>query len=264
MKRKQVSILLLIIVFLLSACSQDVQQEPQENDISEQPMEESQPAVVSGACGVSYFPILPDTTWVYRMKDETGLFVETRVWYEEITEDSFVWNQEMESDPPVTARSVWTCSDEGLVSTDFATTNVPAVLDAMGYDYEYEIETLKFSGITFPSDEQWVVGSQWTGSWQVTSDVTVEDVGLVNAVIDVTMDNTIAAEEPITVPAGSYEKAMRVDSIMSLSISLEMEGMTIPTIKGEYTTSSWYVQGVGLVKQSSEDTTYLMELGSME
>lgn len=260
MKRRHSLLLFLIVVLLFSACSQDAQEE----GISEQPTEEPQQPVLSGACGVSYFPILPDTTWLYRMKDENGLFVETRVWYEDITDDSFVWNQEMDSDPPVTAQSGWTCSDEGLVSTDFATTNVPAVLDAMGYDYEYEIETLEFSGITFPSNELWFVGSQWTGNWEVTGDVTVEDLGLVNAVIDVTMENTIAAEEPITVPAGSYEKAMRVDSIMKLDISITMEGMTIPAIKGEYTTSSWYVQGVGLVRQSSEDSTYLMELGSIE
>lgn len=264
MRRKQVSILFLIIVFLLSACSKDAQQNVQDKEISEQSIEEPQPAVMSGACGVSYFPILPDTTWVYRLKDESGLFVETRVWYEEITEDSFIWNQEMDSDPPVTTRSAWICSDEGLVSTDFATINLPAVLDAMGYDYEYEIETLEFSGITFPSNEQWFVGSQWTGNWQVTGDVMVEDLGLVNAVIDVTMENTITAEEPITVPTGSYDNAMRIDSIMSLRISLKMEGMTIPTIKGEYSTSSWYVKSVGMVKQSSEDTTYLMELGSVE
>jgi len=260
MKHTRKFLVLITLILVFAACSK--QTEPVET--AQLPTAEPEHTIPGGACGVSYFPILADTTWVYRIAEENDLYVENRVWYEEITDDCFVWMQEMDGDPPVTAQSGWTCSDEGLISTDFATTNVPAMLDAMGYGYEYEIETLEFSGITFPAEDMWFVGSEWTGTWKVTGDINVEDLGLVNAVIDVTMNNLIAAEEPVTVPAGSYDRAMRVDSIMQLDISITMEGLTIPSIKGEYSLSSWYVQGVGLVKQTSEDVAYSMELGSME
>ncbi|HAF62468.1 MAG TPA: hypothetical protein DCK95_09095 [Anaerolineaceae bacterium] len=265
MKRRRLFIIFLIVGFLLSACSQKDQTVESSEELIIEPAEEpTVEPVLSGACGVSYFPILPDTTWVYRMAEENGLFVENRVWYEEITDDSFVWMQEIDSDPPVSAQSGWTCTEEGLISTDFAATNVPAVLGSMGYDYDYDIETLEFSGITFPAEEMWYVDSEWTSLWKVAGDINVEDLGLVNAVIDITMNNLIAAEEPISVPAGNYDKAMRVDSIMQLDISIKMEGLDIPSIQGEYGMSSWYVQGVGLVKQVSEDASFSIELSSME
>ena len=257
--RFQKIFIFLLVGLLLSACSK--QQSSSEQD---QIVEENESQIVSGACGVSYFPILPDKIWTYRMLQENNLYVENKIWYEEITDNSFTWKQQMDGDPPITSEAKWTCSEDGLVSTDFVSTNIPMVMQEMGYDYDYQIETLDFSGITFPANDQWFVGSQWTGSWNVESDITVEDFGLVHAVIHVTMNNVIGAEEPVTVPLGSYDKAMRVDSTMQLDISIEAQGMTLPAVKGEYTMTSWFVQGIGMVKQTSDDADFSMELASLE
>lgn len=255
----RLSIFILIGLLLVSCSQKDVVEED-----APQPAPEEAPEIVSGACGVSYFPILPNTTWVYRMEDEEGTFIENKVWYEEITEDSFVWKQELEGDPPITAESAWTCSEDGLISTDYAATNIPQIMESMDYDYEYSIETLEFSGITFPAEAQWVVGSEWVGSWKIASEIDVEEMGLVNADIDVTMNNIITAEETITVPAGTYEKALRVDSIMYIEVGFKMAGLTVPAMKSEYVMSSWYVRGVGMVKQSSPDADFLMELAAIQ
>ena len=253
-------ILIFILVgLLLGACSK--QQSSSEQD---QTTGENGSQVVSGACGVSYFPILPDKTWTYRMLQENNLYIENKIWYEEVTDTAFTWKQQMDGDPPITSEARWTCSDEGMISTDFASTNIPMIMQQMGYDYDYQIETMDFSGITFPADDQWFVGSEWTGSWIVESDLTVEDLGLVHAVINVTMNNVIGAEEPVTVLLGSYENAMRVDSTMLLDMSIETQGITLPAIKGEYTMTSWFVQGIGMVKQISNDADFAMELASLE
>lgn len=255
----RLSILILVGLVLVSCSPKDVVEEA-----APPPAPEEAPEIVSGACGVSYFPILPDTTWVYRTEDEEGLFVENKVWYEDITDDSFVWKQEMEGDPPITAESVWTCSEDGLISTDYAATNIPQIMETMEYDFDYSIETLEFSGITFPAEAQWVVGSEWVGSWKVVSEIDVEGMGMVNADIDVTMNSVIAAEEAITVPAGTYEKALRVDSIMYIEVGFKMAGLTVPAMQSEYEMSSWYVQGVGMVKQSSPGADFLMELAAIQ
>lgn len=266
MKHTPKILLLILIGLFLMSCSKQAEstENTQRDEGSEAVMEEMEEPMISGACGVSYFPILPDAIWTYRLYDETGTFIESRIWYEEITETSFVWKQEIDGDPPITSQAAWTCSDEGLISTDMASTNLPMVMEAYGYDYEYEVETLEFSGITFPANDRWVVGTEWTGNWKVQGDIYVEDVGMTNANIDVTMNNTIAAEESVSVPAGTYENALRVDSVMLMDIVISYQDMTLPSVKAEYNMSSWYVQGVGMVKQASEDAGMLMELGSME
>ena len=249
--------MLILVGMLLGACSK-------QKDSSEQNQTNEGKKIDSGACGVSYFPILPDKTWTYRILQENNLYIENKIWYEDITDNSFVWKQQMDGDPPVMSEAGWTCSDDGMISTDFASTNLPMILKEMGYDYDYQVEALDFSGITFPADDKWFVGSEWSSSWKVESDINVEDLGLVHMVIDATMNNVIGAEEPVTVPLGSYDKAMRVDSTMQLTISIEAQGITMPSVKGDYTINSWFVQGVGMVKQVSEDADFSMELASLE
>ena len=247
--------ILMLAGLLLGACSK--QKSSSGNESEEKKID-------SGACGVSYFPILPNKTWTYRMIQDNELYAEDKVWYENITDDSFVWKQQIDSDPPITSEVNWTCSADGMISTDYASTDLVMIMQKMGYDSDYQIKTLDFSGITFPADDKWFVGSEWTSSWKVESDVNVEDLGLVHLVIDVTMNNVIGAEEPVTVPLRSYDKAMRVDSTMQLAISMEAKSITMPTVNEDYVITSWYVQGVGMVKQVSEDTNFSMELASLE
>jgi hypothetical protein len=252
-------VLCVLIGLMVGACSKQGEPMPAEQNAGE----ESTP-VVSGACGVEYFPVLPDQTWTYRLLQANNSFVESRIWYEDITDNSFVWKQEMDSDPPIASQTNWTCSGDGLISTDFVSTNIPMVMQGMGYDYDYEIETIEFSGIAYPANDQWFVGSQWTGSWVIESDINVENVGLVHATINATLNNTIGAEESVTVPLATYEEAARVDSTLSLEIKIEAQGMTLPTVKEDYALTSWFVRGVGLVKQISDDIAYSMELISLE
>lgn len=259
MKNYRKLILILMLGLLIVACSN--QNGTTDED---QPADGESSSVMSGACGISYFPILPDKTWVYRIYDENDLYVENRVWYEDISDTSFTWKQEMESDPPITTEVKWNCSDEGLVSTDYVSSNLPMVMQTMGVAGDYQIETLEFGGVTFPASELWQVGSEWTGSWKVKSQLTIEDMGLVDAEIAVTKNDVISGEEPVSVPAGSYDKALRVDSTMLITTNITMQGMTLPAINGEYTMTSWFVEGVGMVKQVSEDASFMMELGALE
>ena len=259
MKHYRRLVVILILGLLMAACSK-------QSDAADenQPVDKEVSPVMSDACGVSYFPILADKTWVYRIYQENGTYVENRVWYEDISDASFTWKQEMAGDPPITTEVQWNCSDEGLISTDYVSSNLPMVMQTMGVAGDYQIETLEFSGITFPASDMWYVGSEWTGSWKVKSQLTIEDMGLVDAEITLTMNNVIGGEEPVSVPAGTYDKAMRVDSTMLIETNITMQGMTIPTINGEYTMTSWFVEGVGMVKQVSEEANVTMELGALE
>ena len=76
-----------------------------------------------------------------------------------------------------------------------------------------------------------------------------------------TVTNTIAAIEPVTVPSGTYSNAYQVDISGEMVMNIMETESTIPL-----TYSTWYVKDVGMVKSASADPTlaYSMELASLE
>jgi hypothetical protein len=110
------------------------------------------------------------------------------------------------------------------------------------------------------------VGSTWDTNWKMAGTMTVPEAGSVKAEIDVQQTNTIAAIESVTVPAGTYPEAVRVDSTMDIAITAKMGGMTVPATTTTVNSSSWYVEGVGLVKNVSPDESgeATMELVAVE
>lgn len=77
----------------------------------------------------------------------------------------------------------------------------------------------------------------------------------------ITMSNPIVAIETVTLPAGSYDEAYRVEAETSMAISTAgfATSMTFPV-------TQWFVRGIGLVKTFStfEGSTSVVELLSLE
>ncbi len=67
----------------------------------------------------------------------------------------------------------------------------------------------------------------------------------INERADVLGTVTVAAEERVAVPAGSYDRAVRVEARMTLRITLSSTGRTAV---GTDVMSAWFVKGIGLVK----------------
>jgi hypothetical protein len=63
--------------------------------------------------------------------------------------------------------------------------------------------------------------------------------------VDVLATVTIHGQEPITVPIGTYQNAVRMEAQMKLLVHLSREGTQV---KGFDSMTVWFVKGVGLVK----------------
>jgi len=84
-----------------------------------------------------------------------------------------------------------------------------------------------------------------------------------------TMTNTVTAIEAISVPAGDFPNAVRVETASSIGSVISMGGQAQPGVTLEMPYTSWYVEGVGLVRTEMPDffgdgANYITELVSYE
>jgi len=63
--------------------------------------------------------------------------------------------------------------------------------------------------------------------------------------VDIKARVTMFDQEPVTVPLGTYQSAVRMEAQMDLLVHLSSDGMLV---KGFDTMTAWFVRGVGLVK----------------
>ncbi len=116
-------------------------------------------------------------------------------------------------------------------------------------------DTFSWEGETLPAEELFEVGYEWTATYQLQGDITME--GIVSTTqATVTINYIIAAIEEVTVPAGTFPEAYRVDSVGDISMTMDLNGSTFPMTSVNFGSSSWYVEGVGLVKTADDFTGY--------
>jgi hypothetical protein len=129
-----------------------------------------------------------------------------------------------------------------------------------------EYESVDLSGITFPPDDQWQIGLTWTSVYTITGQMTLEGVGRVTSHIYATIENEITAQEEISVPAGNYADAMRVDSYGTLVVESRVGEIALPPTETTFGHTNWFVKDVGMVKSASNepDITYTSELVSVD
>jgi len=166
--------------------------------------------------------------------------------YKDITPSSFTAVQTFSE---FSSEVRWKCTEQGLISSEYAQlslANVPG----------FEFETLDVTGATLPPVERWEVGAAWDSNYRVVATTDIRGVG-VESQFEITMQNRIAAQEPVGVPAGSYPDALRVDSTARMVIDAAGSSTEV-----DLSFSNWYVQDVGLVKSASADpnAAFVMEL----
>lgn len=215
-------------------------------------MEMAADAVISegsGFCSNAFFPLRSDKTWTYNVV--SGDTESTFSWtFKDITDSSFTIVQDF---PSLTNEISWQCGPDGMLSSTYANM-------AMDSSVDVTYDTLEVNGVALPSDDEWEVGKVWDMTYTVQ--VTINNEAMtVQADGEIATTRTIAAIETITVPAGTYPEAYRVDSTGQLTIDLMGTQSTTPLVY-----SDWYVSGVGLVKSASSnpDLAYDMQLISFE
>jgi hypothetical protein len=112
--------------------------------------------------------------------------------------------------------------------------------------YEYGVRLspthLSSIGTRRPPADQLKVGTTWNNTVNVTG-----SMGSGTAVTGtISTSNKIAAEEKVTVVAGTFD-ALRVDGTVTEALNSSIAGRTVP-LNITMQMSSWYASGVGLVK----------------
>lgn len=212
----------------------------------------------AGACGNPFFPVREGPSWRYQIASPDST-IEYTISYRNVTDNSFIAVQTF---PDFSAESEWTCTENGLVSGEFFQVAFPS----LPIDADTELETVDISGVTIPVAGQWQVGATWETGTTIRGEITVQGITTV-AEIAISQQNEIVAQESITVGAGTFENAYRVESTGTSAINATVQGSTMSLGEFAINSTSWYVEGVGLVRNESLDdfgATTVMELVSLE
>jgi hypothetical protein len=144
----------------------------------------------------------------------------------------------------------WYCSENGILRGSFG--QVDLLNQAAGGEEtpEFEFEALEWEGETLPSPELIELGYAWTSNYKLSANLEIEGISQTSEV-RVSIDHKIGAIESVTVPAGTFPEAVRVDSHGEIEMILVMGESTIPFSGLDFDYSTWYVEGLGMVKSSN-------------
>lgn len=253
---------LVFAALLLAACGSPAVAESAPTAMESTAMDESMPedsgpampadAVTSegtGFCNNAFFPIRSDKTWNYNVTS-VGEDADFSWTFKDISDTSFTIVQNF---PGVTNEITWDCNSDGILSSDYANMAVNA-------DVDVQYETLEVSGVSLPPADQWSVGKSWDTNYSVMVNINAQGFET-QAGGNIQLNRTITAIESVTVPAGTYPEAYRVDSTGQMTLDIMGNESTTPL-----TYTDWYVKGVGFVRSSSTDgdLSYELELISFE
>ena len=211
-------------------------EEPTEA-VMEAPAADSPAADTASVCYHPFFPVSEGANWTFQLSTgETYTMTITN-----LTDESFTLTQDF-TDSDLVLTVDWFCSEDGLLQGDFAQA------DFLSEDgIEMNFDTLSWEGKTLPAKDRLEIGYEWTATYQLKGDVDLEGV-VTTAEANVTIDYVIAAIEEVTTPAGTFPQAYRVDSNGNMDMSMEFNGASLPMTGITFGSSSWYVEGLGLVK----------------
>jgi hypothetical protein len=227
--RSQLVIIGFIGLWLLAAC--DNASAPSAVPVT------GTPASSGNLCDHPYYPVKATSKWRYRTTvagQPPTTFTESRT---AITDKAFVTVLEF---PEQKTESPWTCSADGLIMQQIGTlTNAPGIKLAFS----------NAKGVALPPAAQWKVGAQWSYGFEVKGQALTAETKWIEVVGRVDVDNTIAAQEKVTVPASTtlYD-TFRVDS----TFMLKLTSRDLPTpLDQTFKTSSWHASGSGIVKSAT-------------
>ncbi len=283
MKRKTIPLIILLSSFVLFGCgltnlvntNANVESPPvttPENNPSETMEEDPEPAPTENvsapeptpteetaasepdpasenACTHPYFPISDGASWTY----DDSLGEGYTMTLNEVEENAFTMTQEMQDSDTVFTVD-WYCSDEGILRGTFG--QVDMLAESTGEeDPEIVFETLEWEGETLPDIDHWEIGYAWTSKYILSGEVDMEGI---TATMDITVsiDHTLAAVEEVTVPAGTFPEAYRVDSVGQIDMAMVMGETTTPISDFPFNYQTWYVENLGMVKTGSRFQGY--------
>jgi len=224
-------------------------------DNIEEPRSENLPGIDTdlpsdSACENAFYPVNQERIWTYQTLMVGTETTEFTIATTDMTEDTLTSTMTF---PDFSTTAHWTCSEEGLTSSEFTQFNL-AMLPG------YDIENISMDGVTLPDEDLWEIGYTWESSYEIAVNLSIQGLSL-DTVVNATFDSEITRIEEVTVPAGTYPEAYRVDMTGTIKLNIMNTAMDVPL-----EASTWYVRNIGMVKSVSTSLTGVttLELISIE
>lgn len=226
---------------------------------TEAPTEPAAPLFATGYCGNAFYPVIDGRVLHYATNSTFEGAGDYTTTYSNVTDTSFTISTDV-GEGMVIATD-WQCSADGLLSPQFS--QLPGGMEGM------DIEFTEASGISIPPEEMFQVGESWPLHYVANATVAMDDTTSMEMVQTFDMTNTVTAIEAVSVPAGDFPNAVRVETIGTISSTITMGGQQQPGISLDLNYTSWYAEGVGLVRQEMPDffgtgSNYITELVSVD
>ena len=202
-------------------------------------MPEEGASLTAGDCDNPYFPVVEGRTYRYA-NEIPGLGAsEYAQTYSAVADSSFTITIDA-GDGDVFVQT-WRCTGEGLLQPEFS--QMPGGLEGV------EIEFVEAEGVTVPTADVFEAGGEWTTHYVANATLPDMGAGAITMVQTVDLINTVAGIEAVSVPAGDYPAAVRIDTSGTINIAMSSGDTAAPATDVTLNYSSWYVAGVGLVRQ---------------
>jgi hypothetical protein len=188
-------------------------------------------------CNHPFFPVHEGWVWSYRSSPDNSTHTARII---KVSDKGFVQRLAFR-DFSFDIR--WACGAKGLTQLEYLQ---PPGSQGM----QMNLKTRKVSGVVIPQGMR--VGTTWSYGYEVAGEAKQPNMTLQ---VDQTMNvvSKVVGQESVGVPAGRFS-AYKVESTMSIRGSMRSAGQSMP-MNLEVKTTTWYAQGVGLVKTQSEGVT---------
>lgn len=198
-----------------------------------------------GNCANPYFPVAEGATYRYSSTNSLTGTSEYTLTYSNAADNSFDMTfdfGEGEGEEAVDITQTWQCTADGLLAPD--------LLQFNNVDMPFEFETIEAEGLTFPTSTE--PGTMWTTHYVVVGSGETEGVTMtMQQTID--LNHEVVGVEAVSVPAGDYPTAVRVDSTGTISLVTSVSETNADPVTIDWSQTTWYVENVGMVRQETLD-----------
>ncbi len=207
------------------------------------PTAEPSSSLAGGTCLNPYLPVVSGRTLVYQSTSPLAGTTTYSITYGDTSDVGFTASFELEGQAePFTLE--WICTEEGLLS--------PNLSSMLGDTAGIEIEVIEASGVTLPTAAEMEVGASWATNYEMRMVFSDETIGSMVMNQSITNSSEIVGRESITVPYGTFD-ALRIETAGSVAMSMDLDGTPMPTPGIEINSTTWYVEGIGMVREETPD-----------
>jgi len=236
---------LMLIIAIISTCScrESADITPAtSNQNASSVVQAAAPKLPAAPCDNPYYPPASSAVLNYKITNR-GTTLPSLTYSERrgnLTLGSFTDHREFSDGIKTDAQ--WSCTPDGLVSSEYA---IPAVVRLTS---AYKFDSVRAAHPAIPVADKWAPGYEWTTTYQVSGSQIEggsQSQGKVSGTIEV--KSQIVSSEKVTVPAGSYD-CWLVDSTIRAPLKIEASSGAFRPALMSIRVSAWYAKGVGLVR----------------